>query len=338
MRRVPAIGWCLGLGGGALAVSALVGACDGMDSSVRLTEPIVVHGAQFILGELPGTPPATRRRRRCPASHGPSVTAIQVLNTTIYSGEAGSSSLGDVDQAASAVAIRLGELGTGYWVLPLGSADPEVPGQLTFSALVDFNVTLAAGVQPLRVVGVTSGGQYGVQSDQNLCLASRLPSDPGSSFPSDITACVPTLNPPEAIFALTWDADVDLDLHVITPAGVDVNAKEPLVDPIDAGQTPSMLDPRIDRDSIALCVPDGWREEDLVFPTRPSSGSVFQIYANLFSACSFPAVTFTLTVYEPTGTANVDRHLVQTFKQSGTLNAIDADGDSSGVFIVSYPF
>jgi hypothetical protein len=49
-------------------------------------------------------------------------------------------------------------------------------------------------------------------------------------------------------------------------------------------------------------------------------------------------VTFTLTVYEPVGTLNVDRHLVRTFQESGQLTAIDADGDASGIFITSYPF
>ena len=51
-----------------------------------------------------------------------------------------------------------------------------------------------------------------------------------------------------------------------------------------------------------------------------------------------PSVTFTLTIYEPIGTLNVDRHLVQTFQTSGQLTAIDADGDASGLFITSYPF
>jgi hypothetical protein len=329
--------WCIGLGLSMVSAAALSGACDGEVNQYVFNEPILVHGAQFFPGELPGAaaPPPDASPV---AASGPVVTSIQALNTTVYSGEGGKQLSGRATDDASAVGIRLGDLGSGYWVLPLGNPDPQFPGELTFSALVDFNASDPAGIEPLRVVAITASGVAGTQSDQNLCLASRLPSAPGSTFSNDLTACNPALNPAEAVFSLVWDADVDLDLHVITPAGVDVNPKSPLVDPVDAGASPSKLDPRIDRDSIALCVPDGWREEDLAFATRPASGSVFQIHANLFSACSKPSVTFTLTVYEATGTPNVDRHLVQTLQRSGRLTSFDADGDSAGLFVVSYPF
>ena len=332
-----AVLWCAALGGSLVAAAALTSACDGEENEYVFTEPIFVHGAQFFAGDLPGVVPPPDAAAP-PAGNGPVVTSIQALNTTVYSGEGGKQLSGRATDNASAVGIRLGALGSGYWVLPLGNPDPQFPGELTFSALVDFNASDPPGLEPLRVVAVTPDGVAGIQSDQNLCLASRLPSAPGSAFSNDLTACNPALNPADAVFSLVWDADVDLDLHVITPAGVDVNAKNPLVDPVDAGQTPSKLDPRIDRDSIALCVPDGWREEDLAFATRPASGSIFQLHANLFSACSKPSVTFTLTVYEATGTPNVDRHLVQTLQRSGRLTSFDADGDSSGLFIVSYPF
>jgi hypothetical protein len=336
-RRAIAL-W-LGLGCAGIAAATLPSACSGVDNSEIYTEPILVHGAQFIRGELPGTPmPPPDAAAPSPASPGPPVTAIDVSTPTIYSGEAGWELSGDVDQSASAIAIRLGELGTGYWVLPLGDPDPTLPGSLTFSALVDFNPTLTPGNQLLRTVAVTSAGVYGVQNDLELCIASRLPADPGAAYVNDLSPCSSTLNPPAAVFALTWDTDVDLDLHVITPTGLDVNPKEPLVNPVDGGGNPPKLDPRIDRDSIAWCVTDAWREEDLVFPTLPAAGSVFQIRANLFSACGLPSVTFTLTTYQATGTPGVNNHLVQTSQKSGVLTSIDADGDSSGVLIDLYQF
>ena len=339
MIRRPVATWWGGLGAIALVAAVVVSACDGVDNSEIYTEPIIVHGAQFFPGELPGAPmPSADASAPAPVNPNLAVTAITALNTTIFAGEAGWQISGDATSTASAVGIRLGNLGTGYWLLPLGNPDPVLANQLTFGALLDFNPNVTPGIQPLRIVAVTPNGEYSVQNDQNLCVAARLPADPGAPFSSDITACNKSVVPPEAVFSLTWDADVDLDLHVITPAGLDVNAKAPLVDPIDAGAVPSKSDARIDRDSIAFCAPDGWREEDLVFPVRPAPGSIFQIKANLFSACGLPSVTFALTTYESTGTAGAGAHLVQTYKTVGTLNAIDADGDASGLLIASYPF
>jgi hypothetical protein len=337
MRGRSWAAWCGLLGGGVVAVAALASACDGQVNQYVFDEPIFVHGAQFFAGDLPGTP-VLPDGGAPPAVAGPVVTSIGALNTTVYSGEGGKQLSGRATDSASAVGIRLGTLGSGYWVLPLGNPDPQFPGELTWGALVDFNHAITPGIQPLRVVAVDAKGVAGAQSDQNLCIASRLPADPGSGTADDINACNPKVNPAAAVFSLVWDADVDLDLHVITPAGIDVNPKNALVVPVDAGATPPPLDPRIDRDSIAHCVPDGWRQEDLAFAELPASGSIFQLHANLFAACGKPSVTFTLTVYQAVGTPGKDRHLVQALQRSGRLTSFDADGDSAGLFITSYPF
>ena len=136
------------------------------------------------------------------------------------------------------------------------------------------------------------------------------------------------------MFSLQWDTNFDVDLHVITPAGVDVNPKaNPLAAPIDAGEPPAD-DPKIDRDSLGQCVPDGWRQEDLVFPDYPATGP-YDIYAAPFSSCGQSAVRFVLTIYE----AGSDGALHATFSQAGELLANDqTGGGSSGLFITEKQF
>ena len=318
---------------GAIAVAA-TSACDGQSTSVKFGEPIRVRGAQFVLGDLPGPLPVPSTGTddadaSIDLSAPPVVTAIQTINTVVYTGEGAKQISGRVTQNGSSVAIRFGDLGTGYWVLPVGAPDPLYPGELTWSATCDFDPSVVPGKHPLRVVGIDANGNAGTQSEQNFCLASNVP--------DNLTACDPTRNPPEAVFTLAWDADVDLDLHVITPDGRDVNPKAPLVVPVDAGVQPPRTDPVIDHDSLAACVPDGRRQENLVFPARPTG--TWQIYVNEFNACGKPSVDFTFSVYEPEWTSGQDRHLVKTFSRSGRLLDVSAAGDSSlGLFVAEYPF
>jgi hypothetical protein len=348
--------WGAGLSACAFAGASLVGACNGQENQYDYSEPILVHGAQFFSGPLPGYPPASKDSGAGP---GPQIADITVPNSTIYSGEANWSVGGDVSSNGTAVAIRLGTLGTGYWLLPVVQGPDPAMSQvaspdLLWSALIDFNPDDPPGDQFLNIVGIAADGTAGEQTSQGLCVASRLPAVPGPrSFDlNDTSACsgpdggpavkggVPsTSTSADAIFALTWDVDVDLDLHVITPDGLDVSAKSnPFVLPDEDGGTdgapPSRsIDPSIDRDSIAYCVVDGWREEDLMFPELPASGSTFLLYANLFSACGLPSVTFTMTVY-----LNEGGQLVQKSKQSGFLTSIYADGNAPGLYVASYTF
>lgn len=351
------VAWGVVLGASAFGAASLVGACSGQENQYDYSEPILVHGAQFVSGTLPGYPPASTDSGPGP---GPQIADITVPNSTIYSGEANWSVGGDVSSSGSAVAIQLGKLGTGYWLLPVVQGPDPAMSQVTspdllWSALIDFNPDDPPGDQFLHIVGIAPDGTAGEQTSQALCVASRLPAVPGPrSFDlNDTSACsgpdggpavdggVPsTSTSAEAIFALTWDVDVDLDLHVITPLGLDVSAKgNPFVDSAEDGGAgdgapPSRsTDPSIDRDSIGYCVADGWREEDLMFPELPASGSTFLLYANLFSSCGLPSVTFTMTVY-----LNEGGRLVQQVKQTGFLTSVYADGNASGLYISPYTF
>jgi hypothetical protein len=187
----------------------------------------------------------------------------------------------------------------------------------------------------LRVVAIGASGAAGQETDWPICIQSRVPDNDH--------ACSSRRKVPAAVFALTWNVDFDVDLHVVTPAGLDVNAKtQPFsaagaLDSGLSGADYASLPPGIggiDRDSIGDCVIDGWREEDLVFQDAPPSGT-YLLYASPFASCGQAAVIFTLDIYE----AGSDGNLHSTFSRSGELLANDVTGGiSTGLFIAQKAF
>jgi hypothetical protein len=294
-------------------------------------EPITVDGAQFVPGALPGTPPVDGGTTDNGVDGGPpqglQVTYLQSPNPLAIPGAEGKSFTGRATQAAVAVGLRFPDIGTGYWVTPLGAPDPQFPGELTWSVDVNVNPNIPTGFHDLRFVALDGNGNASPQADIDICAASRIP--------DNYNSCDPNLPPPDAVFTLMWDADVDLDLQVTTPDGRVVDPKHPATEVGDGGKLPPDVG-IIDRDSLASCVPDGLRQEDLVFQVRPTG--TYQIAVNLFSACNKPGTTFTVIVNEATGTVP-NRHLVQTFRRGGEMQGFEANGGGSpGLFFVTYPF
>jgi hypothetical protein len=316
MRRVK-VAFCMGL---------LAAACgDGAELTAGLQEPIRVQHAQFVPGALPGAPPGTS------AGPGvPRVTNVTVANRVVLPGQSGKKLDGRAGGTPTAVALRFPDMGTGYWVLPTGSEDAQFPGELTWQADCDFPVFAAAqpGIHTLRIVAVDENGVAGPQEEVSLCFASKIP--------DNLHSCDPTQPLPEVVVTLEWDADVDLDLAVVTPQGRVVDAKHPTVNgPTDAG-APDKSGGAIDRDSLASCVSDGRRQEDLIFPTRPKGN--FDFYANLFSACGKRGAGYVLTVYEAQGDGDA-RQLVSTLVQKGRVIGLDANGGTSlGTYVTSATF
>jgi len=316
--------------GGAIALGI---ACDGgQPRSPTAEEPLAVRGGQFFSGDLPGTPPtdagpATGDDGGPPASTAPlSVTLIQPASQLVIPGAIKSFG-GRLTDDAVAVGVRFTDMGTGYWVSPVSVPDPQYPGEITFAFTAEFNAGDAPGNHPLRFVAIGPDGKAGTQADTSLCVESRVP--------DNLHSCDPTLPAPAVVFSLQWDADFDLDLHVVTPDGLDVNPKRQPVDALlDAGQQPDPSTPHIDRDSLGQCVPDGFRQEDLVFPQYPATGA-YDVYADPFDACGRPAVRFTLTVYEK----GDDGNLHATFSRSGELLQSQVTGGAStGLFVAEKQF
>lgn len=322
---------CLALAGLALAV-----ACDdGVPANTGLTEPLQVAGGQFISGPLPGSPPIDGGLQlvtgdggadggSAPAKLPPlTVTDLGFLSPLVINGATKSVS-GRATSDTAAIGVQIQGLGSGYWVVPIADPDPDFPGQNDFGFSVSFNQNDPPGRRQLLAVAIDSNGNAGAQFGTTMCLQQRIPDNEHECS---------KFNPvPRAVFTLQWDADWDLDLHVILPDGTDVNPKAPTAYPTDAGMVPP-TDPKIDRDSLRACIPDGWREEDLVFPTEPAKG-IYQLYADPFSSCGLEAVRFTMIVSEP----GADGNLHQTFSRSGEFWQMQQSGGSRGLFVFQKQF
>lgn len=314
------------LAGAAVKRAWLVGAlviasCDGQSASSGLHEPFRVRGAQFIEGPLPAS-----------NSAGPKITNVTLSSRIVLAGQAGKAIDGRVQSSASSIALRLGDIGTGYWVVVAGPSDSLFAGENDWHADSDYNSDFAAsfsGFHPLRMVAIDANGTAGEQTETSVCFASKVP--------DNLHSCDPTLAPPDAVISLVWDQNVDLDLQVVTPDSTVVEPKHPSTGLDDAGTGPDPNGGVIDRDSLVACVPDGRRQEDLVWQKRPT-GQTFDVYANLFDACGKQGVSFTMTVYEAQGEMP-NRNLVAVAVVQGRLGAIDANGGAgTGQYLTSYSF
>jgi hypothetical protein len=294
---------------------------EGQPAVSGIGEPIRVTGGQYIAGDLPSS------------AGGPAITATAFNNQNVLLGEAGKAISGRAQDAAFAVGVRFGDLGTGYWVVPVTEPDPQFPGEITFGFSADFDANIPAGFHPLRFVAIDAAGHGGAPMDTPLCVAGRIP--------DNLHACLPSTPPPAVVISLRWDTNFDVDLHVLIPSGVDVNPKSPLTQPMEAGTAPDSNAPRIDRDSLGGCVHDGLRQEDLVFQTAPPPGS-YQIRVDPFDACGQSAVRFELTIFKAMGACPacslqpIPLPPSGALSQAGELLASQATGGaSSGLYVLS---
>jgi hypothetical protein len=318
----------------ALAGSALVAACDdGEPANSGLTEPILVHGGQFISGPLPGTPaPADGGGPVISGDGGAAaklpaltVTDVGLVNPLVLPGAAGKSISGRASNDTASIGIAIQGLGTGYWIVPIGDPDPDFPGQDDFGFSADFSASNPPGRRQLLTVAIGPNGNAGVQVETPICLEQRIP--------DNLHECVKTNPVPRAVFTLQWDVNSDMDLHVILPDGTDVNPKAPITEPLEGGEPPPTIG-HIDRDSLRSCIPDGLREEDLIFQDEPPVG-IYEVYADLFDSCGLPAVLFNAILSEP----GADGNLHPTFTRSGEMIQIqETGGGSRGLFVYQKQF
>jgi len=330
--RACTLRWALGVGAALLGIA--LSACSSQATTAGLEEPVRVQfgnaqNAQFIKGALPGQPSLTSDQVNAgvPAV-APSVPAVSVTGQAVTQLQANKAFSGLASGDAVAVAIRFEDIGSGYWVFPVGPPDLLQASQYTWKASLSFGADIPPGLHALDFAAIDASGHSGTQNSIALCVESAVP--------DNFNACFPSKAPPSSVFSLSWDSAVDLDLQVRTPSGTLVDAKHPTTaDDGDGGVDAAVPNVgTLDRDSDRGCVDDGVHREDMVWEQKPDPGSYY-IYANLYDACSQPAVHFTLALYQAeAGVEAGTEQLVQTFARSGELSAADANGGAGiGLFI-----
>ncbi len=323
-----------------LGIVALVSACGGNNGSrTGVGEPLIIKVAppppardkilaQFIEGDLPGSPPSDAGLGSSDA--GVAAGGNVVFNFSagyVYEGQGNLTITGTAPLNAASIAMRLSDVGSGYWVVPMGPLDTQT-GQLSWSAIADFSSSIVPGWHPLQYVAIDNAGVAGRQQTYDkLCVANRVP--------DNFNSCIPTAAPPAAVISLSWDANVDLDLQVTTPDGTLIDPQNP--------RTPDGFG-TIDRDSNANCVIDGIRYENLVWKSNQGPHGRYGIYANLVSACGKPIAHFNVGVYSAVS-AGTDangkplQRLQQYYSTSGELLDSQANGGSGiGLFVSEFVF
>lgn len=235
----------------------LMTGCGGVESTRGLDAWLRVVDGQFFPGPLPMS------------GDGPRVLSIDSLNNTVRPGQRGKGLSGRAEEGAQAVAIGLaGDLG--YWTLPVGSPDLVNPGSLSWSARADFSAQVPAGMRSLWVAAVDPEGRFGPASDLGLRVQDATPDG-------------------ELVVTLAWANETDLDLHVVTPDGTEVWARN-----LNTYQPPAPGEPYdpaavlaggwLDQDSNSQCQIDGRRRESVIWKGTPPAGH-YVVRVDAFSLC-----------------------------------------------------
>jgi hypothetical protein len=239
-----------------LLLAILVSGCTGNDSG--LDALMRVDGAQFFRGQPPDT------------SDGPAVVSFSFSSSRVAPGLAGKSASGDVSSSATGIALSMtGDVG--YWVVQPGANDSQAVGDLIFTVKVSFSPLLADGSHEIVARASDASGHFGSP------LSAELMS---SSAPAGGATLVVTLN---------WDTQADLDLHVATPSGAILWAKN-----INSDANGAATGGILDFDSNSNCQIDGRRREIAYWTVLPPPGH-YIARVDTYSLCGQPQASWKLT-------------------------------------------
>lgn len=220
-----------------------------------------VDGAQFYRGQ----PPA--------AEDGPAMVSFTFSSTHVAPGMKSKPAGGNVTIDTTAIAVWL-DGDVGYWIIEPGAIDPMVLNQLTFAVKLSFSPFLPNGKHTVSARAANAKGQFGPPLSAEI---------DASSVPGNSTLLI----------SLEWDTQADLDLHVVTPSGAiiwakNINSADPTTDP------DWMAGGILDFDSNSNCVIDGLRREDAYWTEPPPTGH-YVVRVDAYSLCGEIQADWTVT-------------------------------------------
>jgi len=217
--------------------------CDGATSDPGLSAALRVDPAQYVKGAMPepGTGPALKN---------PYAPHDQLLVGSIDEFVAGSA-----ERTTTSVAIgRVGD--PGYWIVTAGYPTADEPELASFRANLILARDFPVGPFTLQLSAIDRAGDVGPRAELNL-----------EAVEGETDGVL--------VVTLRWDNDADLDLHVQTPAGVDIWSRN--INEYDPRSSDSSEDGwqnggLLDIDSNANCVGDGHGIERITWAQTAASG------------------------------------------------------------------
>jgi hypothetical protein len=251
-----------------LLLLLLLSACAGeiADPNPGLHLKLRVRDAQLVRGPLQ------------PDGGGPAVTSIERPEPQVRRGQGDIGLKGRLAPGGVAVHLML-EGDPDHWVKPAGFFDDNVDTELVWSAQLELSPDIQSSSTAIVLVqAVDDEGRFGPVRSIDYEL---LPDPP----PSQLTV------------ALAWGPPADVDLHLVTPEGIDINPKNinsfvpappGQIDPPDAWKNGATLD----FDSNQECRIDGRQIERVTYQNVPPTPGTYRVFAALFASCGESAVSF----------------------------------------------
>jgi hypothetical protein len=273
----------------------LIGAgCQGEQPSTGLSNLLRVDGAQRMSGHISTVAGDAQVQVSAPTSGKSQVYAGQ--QNVLLTGSVGPDD--EKGPLATAVAVGIDEEDS-YWVLPAPDRDSATPYLMNFRAFLSLSPDLSPDAFPLDDNGSPT---------LSVVLRALSNGTMGAPRPYSFRILTESLASADLVFSLTWDAPVDLDIHVVAPLPdgngyLDVWSKNPTALPAE-GSPGSPTDALVrksggylDMDSNAACQIDN-RDRERVIWTGPAPSGHYIARVDAFSMCGLKATTWHMTALQ----------------------------------------